>query len=78
MDEDDSPETLIRAGRTFARIPTSGPTGPQFVPNANYTFTQVLTPTIMTEETNVVAICPDHDAAEQGGFEAPRRLVRCD
>lgn len=30
-----------------------------------YSFAEILTRTIMTEEASVVAICPDHDAAEQ-------------
>ena len=34
MDKDDSPESLIRGGHAFADS-DFGPTGPQFVPDAN-------------------------------------------
>jgi hypothetical protein len=34
MDQDDSPESLIRGGHAFADS-DFGPTGPQFVLNAN-------------------------------------------
>lgn len=39
MDKDDSPESLIRGGHAFADS-DFGPTGPQFVPNANIPLTK--------------------------------------
>src|SRR5580692_3852569 len=56
---------LSDSRRTCVRGFRLRPHGAPVCSGCQYTFTQILTTTIMTEETNIVAVYPDHDAAEQ-------------